>query len=125
MPTPRKVCVVEDDESVRAALLSLLRSLGYEAAGYGSAEQYLERSDPAPYACLITDIHLPGLSGIELTRLLRRSGEHVPVIMMTGRPEPLLESKARTSGAACLLYKPIEAAALIACLDQLIDPNGA
>lgn len=110
---------------MRAALVSLLHSLGYQAEGYGSAEQYLERSDTEPYACLITDIHLPRLSGIELTRRLRRSGETVPVIMITGRPEPMLESRARTSGAACLLYKPIEIDALAACLGRAIDTNSA
>lgn len=121
MPAEYKVCVVEDDDSLRLALVGLLRSLGYQAEGYASAEHYLERPDPSACSCLVTDIHLPKMSGIELTRSLRLAGNLLPVIMITARSEATLEEKALASGAACLLIKPFEADALIACLRHALD----
>ena len=125
MPADQHVCIVEDDESLRCALVSLLRSIGYRAEGFGSAEQYLERSATTPHACLITDIHLPKLSGIELARALRAAGNTIPIIMITARSEPMLEDSALASGAACLLKKPFEAGSLIDCLDSVLDEGGA
>lgn len=68
--------------------------------------------------CVITDIHMPGISGFDLKRLLVARGSATPVIMVTARAEPGLEVKAAASGAVCLLRKPFETDALIACLDR-------
>jgi FixJ family two-component response regulator len=125
VPAEPRVCIVEDDESLRVALVSLLRSLDYQAEGFGSAEQYLARSASEPHACLITDIHLPELSGIELVQRLRRGGNQVAVIMITARSEPMLEEQAMATGASCLLKKPFEADALIACLERVLKTDRA
>lgn len=114
------ISVVEDDESLRQAMVGLVRSLGYRVASYPCAEDFLaadagERSD-----CVVTDIQMPGLSGIDLKLRLVASGVATPVIMVTARADPALHERALASGAACLLRKPFTAEALIECLDRAL-----
>lgn len=114
------ISVVEDDESLRQAMVGLVRSLGYRVAGYPCAEDFLvadasERSD-----CVVTDIQMPGLSGIDLKLRLVADGVATPVIMVTARADPNLHERAMASGAACLLRKPFTAEALIECLDRAL-----
>jgi FixJ family two-component response regulator len=120
VPPDRRVSIVEDDESLRAALVGLVRSLGHEARGFGSAEQFLAQSEGGSGACIITDVQMPGLSGIEMTRRLRAAGNSVPVIMITARPESGLEAKALASGALCLLRKPFDTDSLVGCLERAL-----
>jgi FixJ family two-component response regulator len=114
------IAVIDDDDSFRGALLELLNSLEYDAHGFTSSEAFtgFHRSDK--FDCVITDIHMPGMSGLDLARLLRSRGSKIPVIMITARAEPGLEARATASGAICLLRKPFEADAMIACLDTAL-----
>lgn len=114
------VCIIDDDESLRLALVGLVRSLGHEARGFGSAEEFLASGTITDCACVVTDIQMPGMSGIELKHHLTDRNNLLPVIMITGRPDPSLEEKARAAGARCFLRKPFEANALIACLDSAV-----
>jgi FixJ family two-component response regulator len=116
-----KISIVDDDESVRIALAGLLRSLGYEARSFASAEEFLNCGEVQNFDCLITDIQMPGMSGIELQQHLSASNSPVPVIMITARPELALEEQALSSGAVNLLRKPFEAAALIDCLQKVLN----
>jgi FixJ family two-component response regulator len=109
------IIIIDDDESMRLALAGLVRSFGFETRTYGSAEEFLA-AKAEPSCCIITDIRMPGLSGIELTRRLAEAACAAPVILVTGRTEPYIEEQARVCGAVCLLKKPFDADTLLACL---------
>jgi FixJ family two-component response regulator len=115
------IAVVDDDESFRAALVELLSSTGYAVRGFASAEELVGVGGAGLFGCIITDIHLPGMSGIDLKQLLMSGGYRVPVIMITARADPGLEGRAVSSGAVCLLRKPFEADALIGWLDKALE----
>jgi FixJ family two-component response regulator len=112
------ISVIDDDESTRTALAALLRLLGFEAVTYGSAEEFLSIGSARPCCCVISDVHMPGLSGIDLKRRMDESGQAAPVILITGRSEPRLLAEAVASGAICVLRKPFDAEALLAGLRQ-------
>ena len=112
------VSIVDDDDSVRAAMSSLVRSLGYEACLFASAEAFLASPCLDDTSCLIADIQMPGMSGFDLKKLLDARGSAIPVIMITARAGVDLEVKAAASGALCLLRKPFETDALIDCLER-------
>ena len=118
MPSEPLITVIDDDDSFRAALVEVLHSLGYEVRGFASADEFVAAGLACD--CVITDIHMPGMSGLDLTRLLSDSGSRVPVIMITARTEPDLEAKVAASGAICLLRKPFETDALRACLKKAL-----
>jgi FixJ family two-component response regulator len=112
------ISIIDDDESTRMALAGLLRLLGFEAKIYGSAEEFLSVCSLHPCCCIISDVHMPGISGIDLKRRLDESGQTAPVILITGRSEPRLLAEATASGAICVLRKPFDAEALLAGLRQ-------
>ena len=114
------ISVIDDDESFRTALVGLLRSLGYEAQGFASAVEFINRGGERWCDCIITDFNMPGMSGLDLIQLLTARGSTVPVIMVTGRPEAGLEAKAAAGGAVCLLMKPFEDDALIGYLERAL-----
>lgn len=114
------IAVIDDDELFRAALAELLLSLGYDVHKFASAEEFIGSSAATEYRCIITDVHLTGMSGIDLKKLLVTRGLDAPVIMITARSDPGVEAKAAASGAICLLRKPFETSALIACLDKAL-----
>lgn len=111
------IAVIDDDGSFRAALLELLNSLDYEAYGFASAEAFIGFDGARSVDCVITDIHMPGMSGLDLARKLDAEEYPASVIMITARTEPGLEARVAASGAVCLLGKPFEADALIRCLE--------
>jgi FixJ family two-component response regulator len=116
----RLVAVIDDDNSFRAALVLSLRSLGYRVRGFASAEKFVKANVECSCDCIITDVHLPGMSGLDLMRLLTEHHSRAPVIMITAHAEPELEARAEASGAICLLRKPFKAAALNGCLARAL-----
>jgi FixJ family two-component response regulator len=114
------VSIIDDDASVRGAIVALVRSAGYEARSFASAVEFLASGSAESSACIITDIQMPGMSGIELKGHLEASRLPVPVIMITARHDPGLEEAANASGAACFLRKPFDANVLIACLEDAL-----
>jgi FixJ family two-component response regulator len=116
----RLIAVIDDDESVRVALVDSLSSLGYGARGFASAEEFIAGDGTEPYDCVITDIHMPGMSGFDLKRRLLAHGSRLPVIMITAHEEPGLEARAAAIGAVCVLRKPFEANALTHCLERAL-----
>ena len=112
------IAVIDDDDSFRIALVESLYSLGYGAREFASAEEFLAADGSCD--CVVTDIHMPGMSGLDLKQLLTARGSKMPVIMITARAEPDLEAKAASSGAVCLLRKPFGADALIGCLERAL-----
>lgn len=110
------ISIIDDDASLRQALSGLLRALGRRVRDFESAEAFLASDAVAESACVVTDIHMPGLSGIALKQRLVASGVDAPVIMITGRGEPALRSRAFASGAVCVLEKPFSPDALNDCI---------
>lgn len=122
MPAAPQVAIIDDDESLRLALVGLVRSMGIDARGFASAEEFLGSGQADSFGCIVTDIHMPGMSGIELKQELGARQSVVPVIMITARGEPGLEEKARASGAACFLKKPFDAGVLVGCIERALKP---
>ena len=114
------ISVIDDDESFRTALVGLLRSLGYETQEFMSAVEFIESGEERSCDCIVTDFCMPKMSGIDLIELLCARGSKVPIIMVTGRPEPGLEAKVAASGAVCLLIKPFDDDALIGYLERAL-----
>lgn len=114
------IFIIDDDASLRAALVRLVRSFGYRAHGFASAEDFIDADVIRSCSCVITDIHMPGMSGIELKRVIDGRGCSVPFIMITARAEPELERSALASGALCFLRKPIDSRALVQCIESVL-----
>ncbi len=114
------ICIIDDDDSVRSALVGLVRSLGYTSKNFGSAEQFLSHGELQQYDCIITDIQLPGISGVELKRRLDNKRCLRPFIMISARGEASLEQQAIASGAICFLRKPFETDTLISCIEAAL-----
>ncbi|MBX4871053.1 response regulator [Rhizobium bangladeshense] len=106
MPANSLIGIVDDDTDIPVAISSLVRSLGYEAECFHSAEQLLHRSNLKDFFCIISDIHMPSMDGIELTNALGDLERDLPVILMTGRMEPALAKKAYESSAISVVAKP-------------------
>jgi len=119
------VSVIDDDDSLRTALMGLMRSVGHRVEGFASAEAFLDAGAAARSDCIVTDIQMPGLSGIDLKHRLDADGWSVPVIMITARPEPLLHARASRSGALCLLKKPFDTTDFLACVDRALQRPAA
>ena len=120
MTAGQLISIVDDDASMREALVGLVRSLGYEVRDFASAEDFLASNDLGKFACAITDIQMPGMNGLELKRELSTRHGSLPVIMITARTEPGIEEKAMASGASCFLRKPFDAETLVNCLRRII-----
>ena len=123
MPNDRLIAVVDDDASFLAGLVDLLTSAGYRARGFASAEELLSAYAPDSYSCIITDIHMDGVSGIDLARRLEFLGYQRPIIMVTGRADARLESLTAASGAVCLLKKPFACEALIGAVERALNDH--
>jgi FixJ family two-component response regulator len=115
-----QIAVIDDDESFRLAIVENLCSLGYGARGFASAEDFLDRDSEAPFDCVITDIHMPGLSGLDLARLLTARQPRVPIVMVTARSDLGIEARAAAGGAICLLRKPFRMNALTDCIEKAL-----
>ncbi len=111
------ISIVDDDEAVREATKSLVRSLGYKAVTFSSAEEFLESALATATACLITDVQMPGLSGVELQDRLIADGRSMPVIFVTGFPDEKLRKHVLRSGAVGYLCKPFSEDHLIECIN--------
>ncbi len=114
------ISIIDDDEATRAAVAGLMRAKGFDAKTFASAEDFLRAGACDASQCIITDIHMPGLSGIELKHRLDAGQCKTPVIMVTARVEQRLHSLALASGAFCLLRKPFKANALIECVERAL-----
>ena len=111
------VCIIDDDESIRVATTCLLRSLGHVVRTFASAEEFLNSPYLDEAACLIVDVNMPRMSGLELQTRLREKGVAPPIIFITAYPEERARTRALKAGAICYLDKPFDSATLIECLD--------
>jgi FixJ family two-component response regulator len=108
--------IVDDDASVRLATVDLMNSLGFCCDAYGSAEDYLASTRATRTSCLILDLNMPGLNGIELQQRLTESGRGVPTIIITAFPEEGTRARAIGGGALCYLPKPCRNEDLLECV---------
>lgn len=100
--------IVDDDSELPLALSSLVRSLGYHSESFASAAELLSRGQLQDFSCIISDVHMPAMNGLELTKRLAELHARLPVILMTGKLEPGLEQKAYASGACAFVTKPFD-----------------
>ena len=117
------VFVVDDDSSVREALASLMRSVGLNVMLFASAREFLSAARPDVSSCLVLDVRLPGLSGLDLQRQLTDSGVHIPVIFMTGHGDVPMSVKAMKAGAVEFLPKPFRDQDLLDAVQVAIDKD--
>jgi FixJ family two-component response regulator len=110
------IAVVDDDESVREALAGLLKSLGYRATAFPSAEDFLDSAGHHSAACLIADVQMPGMTGPELYDRLTTSSKPVPTILITAYPDERVRGRALQAGVFGYLTKPFTESDLLACL---------
>ena len=117
MPRVPLISIIDDDASVRVATNRLVRSFGYAAHTFASADGFLQSPHVNETACVIADVQMPGMSGIELQSHLIAKGCSVPIIFITAFPEESIRSRALKAGAVCFLSKPFDGTILIELID--------
>ncbi|HEY5953924.1 MAG TPA: sigma-54 dependent transcriptional regulator [Terrimicrobiaceae bacterium] len=115
------VCVVDDDAAIREAVEGLLRAEGFEVELFGSAQRFMARATAAPLSCVILDVDLPGLSGLDLQRELSEAGISIPIIFLTGHGSIPMSVRAMKAGAAEFLTKPFDADDLLNAIQQAVS----
>jgi len=115
------VFVIDDDESVREALKSLIRSVGLRVETFASAREFLQSSRPDLPACLILDVRMPGLSGLDLQRDLAEAHIHIPIIFITGHGDIPMSVRAMKAGAEEFLTKPFRDQDLLDAIQQALE----
>ncbi|HYS15904.1 MAG TPA: response regulator transcription factor [Candidatus Binatia bacterium] len=115
------VFVVDDDTSVREALTGLIRSIGLAVEAFGTAREFRARQRPDAPSCLILDVRLPGLSGLDLQRELADAGEQIPIIFITGHGDIPMSVRAMKAGAVEFLPKPFRDQDLLDAIRQALD----
>ena len=115
------ISIVDDDAAVRAATGALVRSLGYTALTFESAEAFLDSNQLGRTCCLVADLHLGGMTGLELQNALNASGYRIPTIFITGFPDEAVRTQAFAAGAIGFLVKPFDDEDLVSCLEEALN----
>jgi FixJ family two-component response regulator len=118
------ISVVDDDESMREAVRGLMKALGYTAEAFASAEDFLSSSQVPCTSCLIADVQMPGMTGIELHRHLMASGKTIPTILITAYPDDSARERALSDGVVCYLSKPFDESDLLSCIRSSLRFEG-
>jgi FixJ family two-component response regulator len=121
MSTPVTVFVVDDDPGVREGVGNLIRSVGLRPQLFAAAQEFLESPKPDAPACLILDIRMPGLGGLDCQRQLADAGIHIPIIFMTGHGDIQMSVRAMKAGAIDFLTKPFRDQDLLDAIQQAIE----
>jgi FixJ family two-component response regulator len=117
------VSVVDDDVSVREPLPDLLRSFGFEADAFASAEAFLAASAPGRTHCLVLDVVMPGMSGLELQLELARTDSDLPIVFITSESEDYVRARAIRNGAVALISEPFSAGAIVGAVRAALMAN--
>ncbi len=120
MSAAKIIYVVDDDEAVRDSTRALLEASGYLIQAFSGPAAMLDWTGGDGADCLLLDIHMPGLSGVDLLEVLRSRGVQTPAILMTGRPDPLLESRIFRAGVISTLQKPLSSRILLDCINRAL-----
>jgi FixJ family two-component response regulator len=118
------IVIVDDDESVREATKFLVMSLGYPVLTFASAEEYLGSEQVLATSCLISDLKMPGMNGVELQKRLIADGHRIPTIFVTAFFDEEVRSRALRAGALGFLSKPFKDQSLIECLNKALQSTG-
>jgi FixJ family two-component response regulator len=118
--TAGTICVIDDDVSVRKALRRLLRSAGLAVETFGTAEDFLLWAGPGEPGCLVLDVCMPGMGGLELQQFLAAHGRPVPIIFVTGHEDEAARRRALQGGAVAFFYKPFDRQALLDALGRAL-----
>ena len=121
MPKTSLVSVVEDDRFFRESMRRLMRSLGYNVEAFPSAADFLASPRLVETACLIADVHMPAMTGVELYRHLIDAGYAIPTILVTAYPDDVDRARALNDGVVCYLRKPVDEQHLIRCLRAALE----
>jgi FixJ family two-component response regulator len=124
LPTPSVISVVDDDASMRASMDNLLRSRGYVVHTFGSAEEFLRSPRLSQTSCVIADVQMPAMNGLEMLAIIRMRGYAAPFIFITAFPDESVRARALKAGATCFLAKPCAPTNLIECVDAALAPRG-
>jgi FixJ family two-component response regulator len=115
-----RISIVDDDESIRRATSGLLRSVGYQVETFASAQLFLESDALRETDCLVLDVRMPGIDGLELQRRLNAAQSHVPIIFVTAHDDRSRRTTAMDAGAANFFQKPFEANAFVAAIEAAL-----
>ena len=118
------ISIVDDDPSAREGVTDLVRSMGFDAQAFERAEDFLKSAYLDRTDCLITDVRMPGMSGLELHDRLASSGVSIPTIMITAFPQDADRRRAEQSGICCYLAKPCDEQHLLECIRAAVAGNG-
>ena len=110
------VSIVDDNESVRLGTASLVRSAGWQTRMYASAEAFIESIEIEETFCIISDVQMPGMSGLEMQLALIERGFAIPIIFITAFPDEAIRARALRNGAVCFLAKPVDTNLILSCL---------
>lgn len=124
MPELPLISIIDDDALVRVATDSLLRSHGYTVHAFASAEEFLRSARVDDTSCVIADVRMPAMTGVELQDVLIARGHRLPFIFITAFPEEALRARALRRGAVCFLTKPFDGPTLIGCVDAALARHG-
>jgi FixJ family two-component response regulator len=119
------IAIVDDDESIRDSTKSLLRSVGHEVETFASAETFLERGTLAETKCIVLDVRMPGMDGLELQRRLGGSHSDIPIIFVTAHDDAAIRRSALEAGAIGVLNKPFQADTLLQIVQTSLAPRGS
>ena len=125
MPRTAVIAIIDDDHSVREALTSLVRSLGYAAMAFECAEDLLKSTRRRSVSCMIADVQMPGMTGLEFHNRLVASGEPIPTILITACPDERARERALQAGVICYLTKPFSEDDLLACIRSTLGRGEA
>ena len=114
------ISIVDDDQSFRDSMRRLVKSLGYTGAVFASAAEFLASPRLVATDCLVADIHMPDMSGVELYRHLIGTGQTIPTILVTAFPDDRVQERMLGEGVRCYLRKPLEEEVLIDCLHSAV-----
>ena len=120
-PLPAKVVIVDDDEAVRDALSMMLRAAGFQVEAVASAEAFLARKPPSPPACVVLDVRMPGMSGLELQEKLAERGFDLPIVFLTGHGDVPRAVRAVKRGAFDFIEKPVDDQRLVAAVSAATE----
>lgn len=115
------IVVVDDDESVREAIMSLMRAVGFATEAYPCAQDFLTSGRLQRTSCLIADMRMPGMSGLELHRRLVLSGNPIPTVLITAHPDDGTRARALEAGIIGYLTKPFDDDDLLGCIRSALD----
>jgi len=117
MKGPFRIYVVDDDPSARKGLSRLLRAAGHEVCAFASANDFLDALDPEKFGCIVLDVRMPGMSGIELQAELQARGLQLPIIVVTADDDPGTRLKAQKMKASAFFRKPVDGTALLDAIE--------